>query len=278
MRSGVGAAEVWADFKEGHITSATADIALKDLDTLISRELEPLRFRWLTGRLRFSEEPGDTHRRTLDVEKLDFLTYQGLWLGETDIKASLSTDPSGEPFAGSFSASRIDIGSLASLVPRLPLPDEARNFVSAHRPSGLLKDFSVAFSGNPKAPENWQIAGEFSKLAFLSGKTDIPGFHNISGRAAPLSKTGGIAVDLDSQDARLVFPGIFRRPTMQFDRLRAGIEIRFTPVLSLSFKSVEAENREAAATGSGTWTAEGGPAGTINIGGKIQRGRAEAVP
>lgn len=278
MRSGVGAAEVWADFKEGHITSATADIAINNLDTLIDQNLEPLRFRWLTGRLRFSEEPGDNHRRTLNVDNLDFLTYQGLRLGETDISASLSTDPSGEPFAGHFSASRIDIGSLASLVPRLPLPDEARTFVNNHRPSGLLKAFSLSFSGNPRAPENWQVAGEFSKLALRSGKTELPGFHNISGRVSPLSKNGGVSVELDSRDARLVFPGIFRRPTMQFDKLHAGIEIRFTPVLTLSFKSVEAENREAAASGSGTWTAEGGPAGTINIGGKIQRGRAEAVP
>ena len=278
MQSGIGAAEVWADFKEGHILSSTADIAVHNLDTLIDPTLEPLRFRWVTGRVRYSDTPGDTHRRNLYVDNLDFLTDQGLRLGDTNLAATLTTDPSGRPFAGRFSASRLDIQSLVSLVPRLPLSDEARAFVTEHKPSGLLSNFTVSFTDDPKELENWQVAGDFDKLAFRSSAAaGIPGFSGLSGKVAPIDKSGGLAVELKSTDARLDFPGIFRRSVMQFDRLNATTEIRFAPVLSFDVKSLEAENRDAHATGKGSWRADGGPAGTIDIAGKITRARAEAV-
>ena len=40
MSSGSGAAEVWAGFADGRITSATADVALLDVHTQLADDLE----------------------------------------------------------------------------------------------------------------------------------------------------------------------------------------------------------------------------------------------
>lgn len=276
MKSGHGAAEAWAHFENGRLTELTADVALRNVDMLLGRELAPLRLQWLTSRIRYDAQFKDSVDRSLTITGLDFLTTNGERLGTTDLFALLQTDPSGQYCAGRFQASRIDIRSLTSLVPRLPLPDPVRKFVTDHRPSGLLTDVAVSFSGDPADSSNWEAGFLFDRLSLPASKDGLPGFERLTGRVEPLKNSGGFAVTLDARDAKLSFPGIFRRPDMTFDTLKAETEITFHPTPAFRVKSLHAANAEAEASGSGTWLATGG-AGTLDISGKLLRARADAV-
>ena len=276
MSSGSGAAEVWAGFADGRITSATADVALLDIHTQLADNLEPLKLAWLESRLYYNGSFGDRAEQTFGVRKLDFMTADRRRLKPTDASVTIRTDSAGQISDGAITVSRLDIGSLIALVPELPLDDAVRSFVTAHAPDGYLKDVSVAFSGNPSDPGNWRPAATFKDLS-LKAADGIPGIRAISGSISPLKNGEGFKVVLDSPKSTLSFPGIFRHPDMKFDTLKATAEIVPHPTLTVRLPSFEASNPDAALKGSGSWQATGGP-GTLELNGTISRARATAVP
>ena len=213
MSSGSGAAEVWAGFADGRITSATADVALLDIHTQLADNLEPLKLAWLESRLYYNGSFGDRAEQTFGVRKLDFMTADRRRLKPTDASVTIRTDSAGQISDGAITVSRLDIGSLIALVPELPLDDAVRSFVTAHAPEGYLKDVSVAFSGNPSDPGNWRPAATFKDLS-LKAADGIPGIRAISGSISPLKNGEGFKVVLDSPKSTLSFPGIFRHPDM----------------------------------------------------------------
>ena len=276
MSSGSGAAEVWAGFADGRITSATADVALLDIHTQLADNLEPLKLAWLESRLYYNGSFGDRAEQTFGVRKLDFMTADRRRLKPTDASVTIRTDSAGQISDGAITVSRLDIGSLIALVPELPLDDAVHSFVTAHAPEGYLKDVSVAFSGNPSDPGNWRPAATFKDLS-LKAADGIPGIRAISGSISPLKNGEGFKVVLDSPKSTLSFPGIFRHPDMKFDTLKATAEIVPHPTLTVRLPSFEASNPDAALKGSGSWQATGGP-GTLELNGTISRARATAVP
>ena len=276
ISSGSGAAEVWASFADGRITSATADVALLDIHTQLADNLEPLKLAWLESRLYYNGSFGDRAEQTFGVRKLDFMTADRRRLKPTDASVTIRTDSAGQISDGAITVSRLDIGSLIALVPELPLDDAVRSFVTAHAPEGYLKDVSVAFSGNPSDPGNWRPAATFKDLS-LKAADGIPGIRAISGSISPLKNGEGFKVVLDSPKSTLSFPGIFRHPDMKFDTLKATAEIVPHPTLTVRLPSFEASNPDAALKGSGSWQATGGP-GTLELNGTISRARATAVP
>ena len=276
MSSGSGAAEVWAGFADGRITSATADVALLDIHTQLADNLEPLKLAWLESRLYYNGSFGDRAEQTFGVRKLDFMTADRRRLKPTDASVTIRTDSAGQISDGAITVSRLDIGSLIALVPELPLDDAVRSFVTAHAPEGYLKDVSVAFSGNPSDPGNWRPAATFKDLS-LKAADGIPGIRAISGSISPLKNGEGFKVVLDSPKSTLSFPSIFRHPDMKFDTLKATAEIVPHPTLTVRLPSFEASNPDAALKGSGSWQATGGP-GTLELNGTISRARATAVP
>lgn len=276
ISSGSGKAEVWADFADGRITSATADVALLDIHTRLGKELEPLSLAWLESRIFYNGSFGDRTEQTFGVKRLDFMTADRRRLKPTDASITIRSDSAGKISDGEISVSRLDLGSLISLVPELPLDDALRSFVTLHHPEGYLKDVNVHFSGDPSDLGNWHPSATFKDLS-LQAANGIPGFKAISGTIMPLKSGEGFRVNLDSSKSTLSFPGIFRHPNMEFDTLKVTADIVAHPTFTVRLPSFEASNAGAALKGSGSWTATGGP-GTLELNGTISRAKATAVP
>ena len=276
ISSGSGKAEVWADFADGRITSATADVALLDIHTRLGKELEPLSLAWLESRIFYNGSFGDRTEQTFGVKRLDFMTADRRRLKPTDASITIRSDSAGKIADGEISVSRLDLGSLISLVPELPLDDALRSFVTLHHPEGYLKDVNVHFSGDPSDLGNWHPSATFKDLS-LQAANGIPGFKAISGTIMPLKSGEGFRVNLDSSKSTLSFPGIFRHPNMEFDTLKVTADIVAHPTFTVRLPSFEASNAGAALKGSGSWTATGGP-GTLELNGTISRAKATAVP
>ena len=246
ISSGSGAAEVWAGFADGRITSATADVALLDIHTQLADNLEPLKLAWLESRLYYNGSFGDRAEQTFGVRKLDFMTADRRRLKPTDASVTIRTDSAGQISDGAITVSRLDIGSLIALVPELPLDDAVRSFVTAHAPEGLPEGRQRRLLGQSLRPGNWRPAATFKDLS-LKAADGIPGIRAISGSISPPSKNGeGFKVVLDSPKSTLSFPGIFRHSDMKFDTLKATAEIVPHPTLTVRLPSFEASNPDAA--------------------------------
>ena len=276
MSSGSGAAEVWADFADGHITNATADVALLNIHTQLGGALEPLRLAWLESRFFYEGSYGDCSEHTFGVKHMDFMTADGQHLKPTDVSISVKSDSSGKVTDGSVAFSRLDIGSIVTLIPELPFDEALSEFIRTHKPAGYLKDVSIAFTGDPSDPSSWRATGIFKDLS-LQAAGNIPGFSALSGSIQPIKNGEGFRVTLDSPKSTLSFPGIFRHPDMHFDTLKATAEIIPPPALAVRLPSFEASSPDAALKGSGSWKATGGP-GTLELNGTISRAQASAVP
>lgn len=276
MSSGSGKAEVWTDFADGRITNAIADVALLDIHTRLGKNLDPLRLSWLESRIFYNGSFGDRTEQTFGVEKLDFMTADRRRLKPTDASITIRFDSAGQVADGAIAVSKLDLGSLVSLVPELPLNDAVRSFVTLHHPEGYLEDVNILFSGDPSDLGSWHPSATFKELS-LQAANGIPGFTAISGMLTPLKSGEGFRVSLDSPKSTLSFPGIFRRPNLEFDTLKVTADILSHPTLTVRLPAFEASNADAALKGSGSWTATGGP-GTLELNGTISRAKATAVP
>lgn len=274
--SGTASTEMWLNFENGRVTRSTIDLALTGLDLTLNPELPPLRIQWLGTRLNYETSHSDTVLRTLTVENLDFLTENNEHLGNTNLTISARSDTTGHFTEGNLQASRIDFRPLISIARRLPIPTDVREFLQKHPLTGELTNVNIGFIGDPQEPANWHARSSFKNLSLPVGHDTIPGFSGLSGQISPLPQTGGFGLTLDSHQVRLTFPGVFRRENINLDRLYSTLEFSFAPQPTLKVLSLEASNSEASVTAEGSWIGTGGP-GTLNLTGKILRGKAEAV-
>ena len=274
--SGTASTEMWLNFENGRVTRSTIDLALTGLDLTLNPELPPLRIQWLGTRLNYETSHSDTVLRKLTVENLDFLTENNEHLGNTNLTISARSDTTGHITEGNLQASRIDFRPLISIARRLPIPTDVREFLQKHPLTGELANVNIGFTGDPQEPANWHARSSFKNLSLPVGHDTIPGFSGLSGQISPLPQTGGFGLTLDSHQVRLTFPGVFRRENINLDRLYSTLEFSFAPQPTLKVLSLEASNGEASVTAEGSWIGTGGP-GTLNLTGKILRGKAEAV-
>jgi uncharacterized protein (TIGR02099 family) len=244
INQGVGSIRAWLDLDHTKVANFTADLQLSDLSVRLGKTLEPLQLARVNGRISANETfapdlqdgiptfGANGHRVTLTNFSLQ--TEDGFALPPTTIAETFEPATRFRQERMKIDAKLLDLALLSDLGARLPLAPSQRKLLNDLAPRGLLKDFSVNWSGSYPDIESYRIRGSFSGLGMQaqparaaqsktatrpghSGTPAIPGFSNLSGQIDTTEKGGRLS--LASQDVMLQLPGMFADPEVPFQQL-----------------------------------------------------------
>ncbi len=274
LSRGSGRCAPWVDVADGAVTSAVADLALAQVDATLGQRLTPLSLQSVTGRLGGERLPGGF---ALTTEGLQFRADDGLqWPGGN--VTLRYTEPNGPASAqGEFRGDRLDLGALAQIAQRLPLPAAVHTALGDFAPKGLVEQLQAQWQGPLDALRQLKASGKVSSLSLAAA----PGAPTPVAVAAPLASAPGTAVaavreplgrpgvqgasvsfELTDQGGRaqvslaegtLTFPGVFEQPEIPMDQLGGEVTWRVAgqrieaQVGKLSFANADAQG-EARAT------------------------------
>ncbi len=226
LREGRGAVRAWADLRQGALIGATTDLALEAAVAGFGRELEPLAFGAVSGRLGWRRQPGAMQ---IDTRELRFIDADGLAWPGGNFSFTYRDGQGGTAAGGELRGDRLDLAALAKIAARLPLPARLHQQLKAQPVAGLVEQIAARWDGPLEAPSDWRVQTRLSALAVgarprpprADGKPSegIPG---VEGAALELEAmpTGGHAL-LTIQDGALEFPGVFEEPRIALAQLSA---------------------------------------------------------
>ena len=295
LREGRGALRAWVDMAEGQPGAATVDLALRDVALRLSKQVQPLQFEHLSGRL--DGEQGARHAR-VSARRLSFATTDGVPWAESQVDASwrFVTREGGETelTAGEFSADRLDLASMASIAARVPLGDALRKGLAELAPRGTVHDLVARWDGPLDEPRQYQVRARLKGLSLAAGP------------AAPetLGRPGWLNADVDLQasevggearlamaDGAMEFPGVFDKPVVPLRRFDAQLAWRIGApraqgrAVDVRVKEARFENEDTKGeltgswrTGDGSGVARGGRfPGVLELHAKLADARATSV-
>ncbi|NML16234.1 TIGR02099 family protein [Azohydromonas sp. G-1-1-14] len=283
LRGGQGALRAWLDVERGTVREATLDVALRDLDLRLP-EREPLALAQLQGRLVAQRDEDDL---TVTAQQLGFTTADGLQWPASDTRLHLRQ---GAHPGGELQAQRLDLGLLARLMSRVPLPEKLEAQLQALAPEGVVSGLEARWEGPLEQPERYRIKGRTQDLSLAGAPADKagdigrPGFEKLDAEF-DASEAGGSARLALAQGA-LEFPGLFEQPRIPVERFSAQLAWRLQTAAAPSAPKVEVHlrdarllNADAQASFNATWRtdAQGRLPGFLDLDGKLQQGRAQAV-
>ncbi len=295
LREGRGAVRAWVDMVEGQPGAATVDLALRDVGLRLSKQVQPLQFEHLSGRL--DGEQGAQHAR-VSARRLNFATSDGVSWADSNVDASwrFVTRPTGETelTAGEFSADRLDLTAIALIAARVPLGDAVRQGLAELAPRGTVHELVARWDGPLDAPRQYQARARIKGLsiaagAAVQGKVGRPGWLNadIDLQASDVGGDARLAI----ADGAMEFPGVFDKAVVPLRRFDAQLAWRLGApraqgrAVEFRVKDGRFENDEAKGelsgswrTGEGTGVARGGRfPGVLELRGKITDARATSV-
>lgn len=310
LQAGSGAARVWLDVAKGQWRRATLDAALEGVQIKLGPSLEPLALDHLQGRFETERSAGTLR---VAAQQFAFATADGarwpasrfsLVLNQRQRleRVTLSDDPVS---GGEFSADRLDLGLMAAVAGRLPLPDNVRQGLAELAPSGVVQPLQASWVGPPDRPAHYRIKGRVGQLSIAAApapeaeQVGRPGW-----RGADLeidaSETGGEA-RLAVKDGALELPGVFEDPLLPVDRFSSKLVWQIQPQRpapgakapaeplppAIDLRVIDAQFANADArgdlqlrwrTGAGVGRGKGGRyPGTIEVTGQIEQGQAARV-
>jgi uncharacterized protein (TIGR02099 family) len=268
LREGRGALRAWVEMAEGQPGAATVDLALRDVGLRLSKQVQPLQFEHLSGRL--EGEQGAKHAR-VSARRLSFGTTDGVVWAESQVDASwrfvARENGETELTAGEFSADRLDLESMASIAARVPLGDALRKGLAELAPRGTVHDLVARWDGPLNEPRQYQV------------RTRIKGLSLAAGTATPeaVGRPGWLNADVDLQasdsggearlamaDGAMEFPGVFDKPVVPLRRFDAQLAWRIGApraqgrAIDLRVKEARFENDDTKGELNGSWrTGEG---------------------
>lgn len=229
-RSGQGALRLWARLQHGAPAEATLDAALRDVNATLGEKLEPLLLPALSTRVHWQRE--GEHAHTLAVERLLLEDAQGTSsLTGGEMRLGWRTDAGGALQDAQAHAAQLELGALANVAARLPLPEKAHEMLAALNVHGLLQEAQLDWkkSGEQSSETpggHWSARAQLARLAIAAqpaatGGAGIPG---IAGADVTLEATheGGWA-QLAITKGALEFPGVFEEPRIPLDELSAAV-------------------------------------------------------
>lgn len=275
VRAGQGALRAWAAVENGAVAGVTADLALGGVEAQLGPDLPALALEELQGRLAAQwSEAGFS----VATDDLRFRTREGVdWPGGR-LRVQHTAAQAGRGASTELSAERLELGALAALASRLPLPVEARQRLEQLRPAGRVDGFSArwqnAVAAAPGwAPETYQargrasglsLAGEPSGRMSASGGYPLPGRPGISGATVDfdLTQAGGRA-HLSVADGAVELPDVFEDPRVAVERLEADVSWRVQgPRIEAQLDNVRLSNADAEGTAQVRWQTSDVPAGS----------------
>lgn len=274
LSSGEGRLRLWADLDKGRLSHLEGDLGARNVRLQLAEHLTPLALRVASGYFTYEHDAENTHSLTVDRLKL---VSDDLWeLGPSRVTVRHTADAAGRTVGVDFGASEIDIALLSAIGTSLPLPKDVLAALHEYPVSGRILDLSASGRDDLTKLDNWRTFFRFEGLT-LAADAKHPGFRNLSGSVQTEQTVNSLTLTLDAQNASLTFPGVFRRDTMHFTKLAAEAVVSKENVWSVRLNRLQAENSEAAVTGSGTWRLDDDVAGTVSLSGSILRADGPSV-
>ncbi|MDH4417400.1 MAG: YhdP family protein [Acidovorax sp.] len=222
VAQGRGALRAWADVRSGEIVGGTADLALADVNTTLSPDLQALVLPSIQGRLGGRRLNGGFEFST---QGLQFQTDDGLTWPGGNLRLIHTTAMGKAPEQGELRADRMDLAALAQIASRLPLGPAALDAVHTYTPEGLVDEIQATWKGPLDGLQQYQVKGRIRGLALAGGpKGAAPTHMGLRGATVDIdmTQTGGKAA-LTMASGALVLPGVFEDPMLPLDRLSADL-------------------------------------------------------
>ncbi|MBU1352959.1 MAG: TIGR02099 family protein [Gammaproteobacteria bacterium] len=256
VAQGRGALRAWADVQRGQVVGGTADLALADVNTTLSSELQPLVLPSVQGRLGGRRLNGGFEFST---QALQFQTDDGLVWPGGNVRLVHTTASGKTPEQGELRADRLDLAALAQIASRLPLGTTAHNAVHTYAPKGLVDDIQATWKGPLDRLQQYQVRGRIQGLA-LAGDTPLatgaaPTHLGLRGATVDIdmNQSGGKAA-LTMASGALVLPGVFEDPILPLDRLSADVRWQFDgDRIAVQASDVQFANADAQGEARATW-------------------------
>ena len=224
LSEGDGALRGWFDLKEGEPVAATVDVALRAVALRLDRNVEPLQFERVQGRIS-GEKQGD--RIAVNVRRFGFATRDGVRWPEADLDFAWHRDAAGNVTRGEFAAERLDVGVMAQIATRVPLGKALRTLLADVRPQGLITGLATRWDGPIDAPLHYRVKGMLAGLALVARpgeRPDAVGRPGLSHATVQLDATeAGGSATVAIAAGMLDLPGIFVERELALDKLDAHV-------------------------------------------------------
>ncbi|PXW94586.1 uncharacterized protein (TIGR02099 family) [Sphaerotilus hippei] len=231
LQRGQGQLALQLEIDDGALSEARADVALQEARLQLQSRLPALDIERLDGSLHLTRDP---QRTRLRAERLAFTLrdaqgHEHLWAPTT---LALELRGQGPDWTGGqFTASRLDLATLATITAHLPLSDGWRRWVAGAEPEGRLKDVSWRWDGPAEQPLRWQAEAVGQQLGLRSKEHPrsraghpLPGRPGVQGAEVVLqaSERGGRA-RVRLRDGELDLPGVFEETRVPLGTLDADV-------------------------------------------------------
>ncbi len=281
VRRAHGAIRAWLRIDEAEMISATADLALKDVDTRLAKDLEPLRMSSFQGRI-VQQRWGDEARggQRIGLESVTFVLADGRQFPPLDLNTRYTRAADGHPQRIEIDGSRVDLPSLAGITTHLPLPRAIRTAIERYAPSGRLADFSIRWDGAEPELHTLTAQARFDNLSLAAapaadeGAIGRPGFERLSGTIQVDRGSGSLK--LASRDAALTLPGVLQE-RVAFDQIAAEVRWKSGEQAELRLDALQLANADLELAASGSWRRSGTGPGIADFTGRIGRLEARAA-
>ncbi|MDH5345788.1 MAG: DUF3971 domain-containing protein, partial [Gammaproteobacteria bacterium] len=186
--SGTADLVLWVDFRDGRITSGTANVAVARLHTVGEQSVLPI---GLQGSFEYSLEPGGW---LIGANRLRIDTPDGDW-PYTSMQLRLERDADGRLEGLRGTASYINLDDLVYL--RAWLPGDYRERLDELSASGILRDLAFELAGMQYDRPDFDVSAALER-AGLAGEGSRPAIREFSGRIRA-DRDGG-RVEIDSRN------------------------------------------------------------------------------
>ena len=271
--AGQGALRAWAQVERGQVSGVTVDLALQNAEARLGAGLPTLALENVQGRLavRWNAEGFGVTSEDLRFRTREGETWPG---GRLVLEHGVRTANRAPTFA--LSAEQLDLGALAGVAERLPLPEVVRSWLQRLQPVGRMNGFTARWEGPAAAPaalanggidwtqgtyqargqvQDLALAGERSGQMSSRGNYPLPGRPGITGASVDfdLDQSGGRA-RIAVVDGSIELPDIFEEVRIPLQRLEADATWRLQgDRIEAQLDNLKMANADAEGTGQVKW-------------------------
>ncbi|MDQ6629855.1 MAG: TIGR02099 family protein [Pseudomonadota bacterium] len=262
LSEGDGALRGWFDVRNGLPERATVDLALRAVRLRLEKNVEPLLFEQIEGRI---EAARDGDRTSVAAHRFGFVTGEGIRWPKGDLGVAWKQAGDGPVVGGEFSAERLDVGVMAQIAGRVPLGAAVRNLLADVHPQGVITRLVMRWDGPIDSPRHYNVKGLLTGLSLAARaapKADAIGRPGLSNARVDLDATeSGGAARIEVDRGVLDFPGVFAEAAMPFERLEAALAWRIEaaaqpdrlPKVSVKVNNARFANADASGELTATW-------------------------
>ncbi|MFT3857415.1 MAG: AsmA-like C-terminal region-containing protein [Aquabacterium sp.] len=297
---GRGALDAELKLLNGVLGELALDMTLQDVNVRLGRQLNPLAFKRLQGRLAFTHEAEES---ALQFERLGFTLADGLSWPASKGRLSwrharwqpeLADNVWELTKGGELQADRLDLALLAKIVDRLPVSPNVRATLADVAPHGIVEQLLWQWEGLPEAPVHYKASAQIRGLGWApSAEGSRPGLDQAQVTVSA-DETGGRAI-VAVGNGWVAFPGVFEDPRIPLQSFQARVGWTLQPgadaASRMQVNVTEAKFANADATGTleASWRTGGQRGdrsdgklaprlpGILNLTGRLERAEANRV-